>query len=306
LSIFPFHQNLDYDYPISKSIFELPTLFSFLFLAGLLCWAKWLFSKYRLVSFSIFWFFLTLLPESSFLPIHDVIFEHRLYLPLAGYSIFLVSGAYYGIGLLFRRGFRMTIGILTIIVIFNSVLTYQRNKVWKDEFTLWGETIQRAPHKARPYINRGLAYYKQGNFIQAVFDHSKALVLKPESVKGEYYNRGLAYYGQDNFTNAISDYTQAIKLDPKYEDAYYNRGNAYFKQGNFVQAIADYNKAIVLNPRDEDGYNNRGLAYFKQGNFSQALADYDKAITLNPQNADARHNLALLYKKLKQKPGTDK
>ena len=64
----------------------------------ILYWAKRLFSKYRLVSFSIFWFFLTLLPESSFLPIKDVIFEHRLYLPLVGFSIFLVSGVYYLFG----------------------------------------------------------------------------------------------------------------------------------------------------------------------------------------------------------------
>ena len=89
LLFLPFNQNLDYDYPVFKNIFELPVLISFLFLIAVLFFAKRLFLKYRLVSFSIFWFFLTLLPESSFLPIKDVIFEHRLYLPLVGYSIIL-------------------------------------------------------------------------------------------------------------------------------------------------------------------------------------------------------------------------
>ena len=95
---FPLNQNLDYDYPVFKSIFEFPVLVSFLFLATILFFAKRLFLKYRLVSFSIFWFFLTLLPESSLLPIKDVIYEHRLYLPMVGYSMFLVSGMYYLIG----------------------------------------------------------------------------------------------------------------------------------------------------------------------------------------------------------------
>ena len=72
LVFLPLNQNLDYDYPISKSIFELPTLISFLFLISILFFAKRLFSKYRLVSFSIFWFFLTLLPESSLFPLKDV------------------------------------------------------------------------------------------------------------------------------------------------------------------------------------------------------------------------------------------
>ena len=61
LVFLPINQNLDYDYPIFKNIFELPVLISFLFLITIFYSAKRLFSKYRLVSFSIFWFFLTLI-----------------------------------------------------------------------------------------------------------------------------------------------------------------------------------------------------------------------------------------------------
>ena len=52
LVFLPFNQNLDYDYPVFKNIFELPVLISFLFLTAILYSAKHLFSKYRLVSFS--------------------------------------------------------------------------------------------------------------------------------------------------------------------------------------------------------------------------------------------------------------
>ena len=96
----PIHQNLDYDFPIYKNILQWPVLTSGLFLIAILYFAIRMFSKYRLVSFSIFWFFLTLLPESSFLPLKDIIFEHRLYLPLVGFSIFLVRGVH-GFSLLF-------------------------------------------------------------------------------------------------------------------------------------------------------------------------------------------------------------
>ena len=97
LGFLPLAQNIDYDHPVFKSIFELPVLAGFLFLAGIIYWAKYLFKEYRLISFSIFWFFLTLLPDSSLFPLRDVIIEHRLYLPLVGYSLFLVSGLYYGL-----------------------------------------------------------------------------------------------------------------------------------------------------------------------------------------------------------------
>lgn len=262
LVFFPVNQNIDYDYPVFKNIFELPVLCGFLFLTAILYSAKRLFPKYRLVSFSIFWFFLTLLPESSFLPIKDVIYEHRLYLPMAGFSMFLVSSVYYILG---RHNFRAMAITLTMIIACYSVLTYQRNEVWKDEFTLWGDTVQKSPHKARGYINLALAYSREGNIAQAIFD-----------------------------------YNMAIKADPKYADAYYNRGLEYYRQGRLSQAFFDFNKVIEINPGNADAYNNRGLVYYGQNNYLQAISDYDKALGINPNYIAVYNNRAVAYYWLKQ------
>jgi tetratricopeptide (TPR) repeat protein len=188
LVFLPFNQNLDYDYPVFKNFFELSVLISFLFLMTILLCANRLFSKYRLVSFSILWFFLALLPESSFFAIKDVIFEHRLYLPLAGVSLFLVSGAYYLIG---KNGLKAMVVVLTMVLACYSVLTYQRNKVWKDPLTLWDDTVHKSPHKARGYGNRGMAYYKQGDFTHALSDFNKAIELNPNYTES-YNNRGMS------------------------------------------------------------------------------------------------------------------
>ena len=51
LVFLPFNQNLDYDYPIFKSLFEWPILISYLFLITILFWAKCLYSSNRIVSF---------------------------------------------------------------------------------------------------------------------------------------------------------------------------------------------------------------------------------------------------------------
>jgi tetratricopeptide (TPR) repeat protein len=300
LVFLPLNLNLDYDFPISKSIFEWPTLFSFLFLAGILFLAKRLYSKYRLVSFSIFWFFLTLSLESSMFPLRNVIFEHRLYLPLAGYSMFLVSGAYYLRSFTqftpecFNRGFRMTIGILTIIVILNSILTYQRNKVWKDEITLWSDAVRKSPYKARPVNDLGFAYYKQSNFAQAIADYNKAITLKPD-LADAYVGRGLSYADVGNFVQAIADYNKAIKIEPTFGQAYNNRGIFYLHQGKPDRAISDLTRAIDLYPLDAKAYYNRGLSYAKQGNVRQAIADYKKAIEIDNSYADAYYNLGLIY-----------
>jgi len=94
LLFFPVNQNLDYDYTISRTLFEFPTLLSFLFLVFTVIFGVWMFRRSRLISFGIFWFFVTLSVESSIIPIRDVIFEHRVYLPSVGFVIFLTVAIY--------------------------------------------------------------------------------------------------------------------------------------------------------------------------------------------------------------------
>jgi len=291
LLFLPLNQNLDYDFSISKSIFAWPVLMSFSFLAGILYWAKQLFSRYRLVSFSICWFFLTLSLESSVFPLKNVIFEHRLYLPLVGYSMFLVSGVYY---LFSKNTIKTMVIILTLIVSFNSILTYQRNKVWKDEITLWSDALGKSPHNARPINNRGLGYSNQGNFTQAMFDYNKAIEIDPKFTDA-YINRGNIYFQAGKFNLALSEYNKVIEVDPNNPDAYYNRGNVYYQQGNFAQAIYNYNKAIEININYAQAYNNRANLYAQEGKFTYALSDYNRAIEIVASYAEAYTNRGVLY-----------
>lgn len=92
LLFLPINQNLDYDYPIAKTLFEFPTILSFIGIIALIATAFVFHSSNikvygaRLISFFILWFFIILLPTSSFIPILDVIFEHRIYLASVGFA----------------------------------------------------------------------------------------------------------------------------------------------------------------------------------------------------------------------------
>ncbi len=93
LLIFPINQNLDYSYPIAKTLFEFPTILSFaghLLLAAVACWL-YLKKKWTLIPFGVAWFYITLSPTQSFVPILDVIFEHRVYLPSIGFFLVFVA-----------------------------------------------------------------------------------------------------------------------------------------------------------------------------------------------------------------------
>jgi len=93
LLIFPINQNLDYSYPIAKTLFEFPTLLSFIGHLLMATVALWLYlkKKWTLIPFGIAWFYITLSPTQSFVPILDVIFEHRVYLPSIGFFLVFVT-----------------------------------------------------------------------------------------------------------------------------------------------------------------------------------------------------------------------
>jgi hypothetical protein len=92
----PSRLNLDYDFPVSKTVLDPPTtLISLLIIAGLIGYSIWTARKRPVVSFCILWYFGNLVIESSIFPL-EMVYEHRLYLPAVGpfvlFSLFVVRG----------------------------------------------------------------------------------------------------------------------------------------------------------------------------------------------------------------------
>jgi hypothetical protein len=77
----PSRLNLDYDFPVSKTILAPPTtLISIVVVVGLIVYSIWTAKKRPMLSFCILWYFGNLVIESSIFPL-EMVFEHRLYLP---------------------------------------------------------------------------------------------------------------------------------------------------------------------------------------------------------------------------------
>ena len=62
----------------------------------------------------------------------------------------------------------------------------------------------------------------------------------------EYVSRGAAYFKQGNFTQAISDFTRAIEINPNYAEAYAGRAITYLYEKEYDKTWADVHKAEGL------------------------------------------------------------
>jgi hypothetical protein len=94
LLFLPINQNLDYDYSVAQTLFAYPTLLSFIGHLVVVSAAFWLYVKkgWILIPFGVAWFYITLSPVQSFVPVVDVIFEHRVYMPSIGFFIAFIAG----------------------------------------------------------------------------------------------------------------------------------------------------------------------------------------------------------------------
>lgn len=303
LMFLPINQALDYDYPLSYTLFDIKTIASLLFILFLIALAKILFKNYRLISFGILWFFLTSAVESSVIPIADVIFEHRTYPMSFGFFMALVSAAFYVFSYLKKDSpfnikhspFLYT--FITLILIY-SYLTYQRNKVWQDEYKLWADNIKKSPGKARVWYNYGrIVFIRDDSLTTALNAFNKAISLNKDYA-GAYGERALVKQNLKDYNGAIADFNKTLELDSTLFITYYMRALVKETVNDLNGAIIDFKKAIQSGSNEAEFYFAIASPYFKLHDYSNAIFNLNKAISINPDHYRAYYSRALCREKL--------
>jgi len=292
LLFLPVHQNLDYLYPFKSGFFDAYTPFTFLFLIGLVAFGGWQIKKRPIISLGIFWFFVTLSVESSIIPIRDALFEHRLYLPMFGFSLIV---SYLLFNFLSKKRFWAIIFFVVIIISFGAV-TYQRNSVWQDGIKLWSDVVTKSPYNNRAHNNLGLTLYNQGRTEEAKDHYLEALRIKPDYVDA-LNNLGAALNKQGRLEEAIEHYLQALRIKPDYVNAHTHLGNALDKQGRTAEAIDHYLQALRIKPDDEQAHYTLGIALERQGRTAEAIDHYSQALRIKPDYVRACNKLGIALAK---------
>jgi tetratricopeptide (TPR) repeat protein len=127
-----------------------------------------------------------------------------------------------------------------------------------------------AKKKYDAYVNRGVIYYRQKKYTQAIEDYNEAIKIEPENVDA-YISRGIAYSSMGDHEKAISDYEKAISIDPSNVDAYYAMGfTQTLIKGKKQEAIENYQKAADLYKKDKPQYSENALKKIEELRTSQS------------------------------------
>ena len=284
LLFLPIGQNMDPMYPFNSGFFDGLTPLAFIFLIGLVAIGIWNIKKRPIISLGIFWFFIALSVESSIIPIHDAMFEHRLYLPLFGFAL-VVPYLIFDFFLSRRRSWAILASVVIILSLGSAA--YSRNRVWQSGITIWSDVTDKNPQNIRGYINLGNALDRNDRYDEAIEAYSKALQMK-KGVLDAHYNLAVALERRGRFKEAGAHYLEALKLKPDDVQAHYARAVVLVLQGKIGESIMHYGEAIRRHP-------NKGLSEKEGRRFEGAMANYCNKMQflVRPDDVEGNYNLAL-------------
>ena len=229
LLILPINQHLDYDYPRYHSLLAPPVLASALFLTGIVACGiragirsrlntpgSW---PLRLFAFGVAWFFITIAPSSSIIPLDDMIFEYHLYLPSFGFFLAVTAIAILTLQKLDAR--RITTHVwplagVALTVLALSLATISRNYVCGTAVRFWEDNVAKAPGKSRPHHNLGSAYRDEFRFSDAIEQNMQAITLEPDRPFNylSWNNIAICLTNLKRENEAMAAYEEALKLRP--------------------------------------------------------------------------------------------
>ena len=313
----PSFLNVDHDVRWTDDFLNIQTLLSISIILLLIFLLFWLFNRNRLASFALLWMFLTHAP-TSIMPRQEIMVEYRNYLPLFGFAIF-VAIYLEMVFLKIKSNKVIPYAITLIMCVLFSIAVVERNKVWKDDETLWKDTVSKSPNKSRVHSGLAYHYYKTGRYDDAIVEAKKAIELD-RSWLVPYVNLGLSYAHKKNSNGAIYWLSEVIKLyedvnafkkllPPLYKEldlvpglpsriaveAYNGIGTVYMDLGKYKEAEDNLKKAINILPTYGDAYLNLGVVYFRMNKIDEAMLYGKKALRYDPVSWEPHYFLSLMY-----------
>ncbi len=165
------------------------------------------------------------------------------------------------------------------------------------------ETSLSNKKKAMKFYDEGQAYFRKGQFGNAVVEFNKA-VKKDKNFAFAWDMLGYSYRKLENYKKAVECYDKSLKVDPMGKMPLMNKPIAYELMQDIDNAILGYLDFIEKYPKDAEGYYGIGRMYHIKGNYEKALDNTMNAYILynkvkSPYARDAERNLALFYNELK-------
>ena len=217
--------------PYLDSFFSFPVIFAVVFILIFLVCAFYLWKRLPVVSFSIFFFFITMLPVVNIIPTMNFMAERFLYIPsiIVSFAFIAIALKYYS-----EKNVNVIYGIAALMLIGYGYLTVSRNADWKNNDTLY-MTGDNRPGSVT-YVNVGNIYANKQQYEKAAEYYRKAIDLKKEAVLANN-NLGKVYLIKRDFDSAYFYINRAYINDTLSPEPMHAFATLYASFDRYPEAI---------------------------------------------------------------------
>ena len=307
--LLPFNLNVDTGFPFTQILSDWTIAFSIVITLGIIfIIIRWGNAWIKLGSM---WFFISLAPTSTIVPLNDLAVEHRLYLPMS-LGLCLITGWFIS---QLKKTYQLQ--VLIFIIFITSVLIIKRNQVWVSEIKLWSDSALKNLNSSRVYNNLGKAYFEKGQLSRARIYFEKSVSSIPEYVQTQFniknknlfkadfaephFNLASIYLDLGKLEDAETEYQSALHLKPDYYAAELGLGSVKNLKKDYGLAIKHFINSIATMKKitGQSDYPiarlNLGEVYGKTQRYNDAIVEFKKAIKADPAMYLAHFNLGTAY-----------
>lgn len=254
----------------------------------------------RPVFFAAAYFTISLFPVLGFFNVYffrfSFVSDHFQYLASIG-PIVLIAAT--GSRVFTRSPRRAGATVFAIVVLGLMTITWRQESMYKDNQTLWNETIRQNPKAWIAYNNLSEPLLAQGDFIAAARQASAAIGLYPNYAPA-HNNFGLALQGLRRDGEAIEEFRRAIELDPNLPQARLNLAEYLMGQNDLDGAEREYVQAIDSAPEFADAHYNYAVLLAMRRRIPEAVRECRAACALDPHDSQCQ---SLLRRLTESNPG---
>lgn len=274
----------------------------------------------RVVGFGLLWYVIGLLP-TSLLPMAEVMNDHRTFLPYIG--LIIAAAAVASLTIKGRKSYRRPLavaGSLAVVLFLcgNGYATNQRNKVWRNNESLWRDVVGKSPGNSRGLMNYGNVLMKKGDYADALGYFRRAEVIAPR-YSTLFINIAIAEGANGQLAQAERDFRKALSLAPESPDSHTYYAAWLLKHSRPTEAFRLATWAVELAPADIMARDlllearmaadrpvtaafclEQSLEYYQAERYEDSIAACRMALSLQANFAEAWNNIGAAHNRLGQ------
>jgi Flp pilus assembly protein TadD len=303
LTVWPGSLALDYAWPVAPLARAGPAAVVVVALAAASVWAL---LRRNLIGFPSAWFFVILAPSSSFVPLPDPAFEHRMYLPLAAVVVLVVVGALWAVWRMTEaRGMVQARreGLARAADAAAEVRAAHAGAAARASAAA-GASPSAAARMAGWALLAVLAlalgirtYTRNADYRSEISIWSDTVQQRPANARA-HLSLGVALDRAGHKADAMRHMEESLRLDPRSAKTHCDYAIGLMEVGQTSRAIEHLRQAVEIDPRYVPAHSNLGIALCQFGRLEEGMASLREALRLDPNCVEAHFNLSVALREL--------